>query len=616
MNDLIVPDYTKEQYLCSTEPFEWLYQFKDNKFKMAQACELIKSKAGACGVRSFMTLWKNYLSSVATQNQLKLDNATNFENQEIELSTGDWIADDCGITGFDRFGFEIVACNHPIMPVQRLVNIDNETEKLKLAFRKRGGRWKSIIVDKKTLASNNSIISLAENGIAVNSENSKYLVRYLADVENYNIDVIPELNSVGRLGWIGEHGFSPYVENLIFDGDLSFKHFFASVQTKGVSEKWVEEVKKIRKNGLIARTMLSASFASVLLNPLNALPFFVHTWGGTEAGKTVGLMLAASVWANPSMGEYIHTFNSTAVGLELSAGFVNSLPLCIDELQIMSNNSDFDRMIYQLSEGIGKSRGAKTGGLQQVQTWQNCIITTGEQPITSSTSNGGAVNRIIEIDCKSEKLFNDPISTIDVLKNNYGFAGKMFVDKLQEPNNLDYAKQLQKQIFNQLQCSDITDKQTISASILLTADKLIDDWIFHDGITLGIENIKPFLSSKKDVSANERAYEYIFDYVAINKAKFDTNLYDEYSGEVWGTRDEDNECIYIIKSQFDKFMSDAGFNSTAFLSWAKSCNKIVANQGRNTIRKRIKGNLCMCICLKIEQEQIQNYDKEIDEMPF
>ena len=34
--------------------------------------------------------------------------------------------------------------------------------------------------------------------------------------------------------------------------------------------------------------------------------------------NTVSLMLAASVWGNPAVGEYINTFNSTSVGQEQS----------------------------------------------------------------------------------------------------------------------------------------------------------------------------------------------------------------------------------------------------------------------------------------------------------
>ena len=134
---------------------------------------------------------------------------------------------------------------------------------------------------------------------------------------------------------------------------------------------------------------MASSFASALLEPLGLLPFFVHLWGTTECGKTVALMLAASVWANPKMGEFIHSFNSTTVAQELSATFVNSLPLILDELQIIKDRRDFDNTIYKLTEGIGKNRGTKTGGLQKTGTWQNCILTSGEMPISNPSS--GAV---------------------------------------------------------------------------------------------------------------------------------------------------------------------------------------------------------------------------------
>ena len=84
-----------------------------------------------------------------------------------------------------------VACPHPILPVERLVNIDTGEEKLRIAYSK-GRRWRSIIVDKNTLASTQSITKLAIWGIAVNSENAKNLIKYLADIENINYDVIPE----------------------------------------------------------------------------------------------------------------------------------------------------------------------------------------------------------------------------------------------------------------------------------------------------------------------------------------------------------------------------------------------------------------------------------------
>ena len=353
--------YTKEDFIDGTAPFEEVYAKRDNPFELERAKNKMSEVALAVGIKNFKKLFEGYCKTMKkVRDPDYVDNASDFEGQELELNTGPWIADDAGIT-MDTYNGEVVACVHPILPIKRLVNIDTGIEKLELAFRK-GKQWRKMIFDRRQIASASSIVGLSDYGVAVTSENAKYLVQYLHDVENLNYDKIPESSSVSRLGWIGEEGFAPYVENLVFDGDIAFKHFFESVGTRGSFEKWKEAVKTIRAEGNVpAKILVAASFASVLVGPCNCLPFFVHLWGGTESGKTVGLMLAASVWANPEMGKYIHTFNSTAVAQELSASFVNSLPLILDELQIVKDKKDFDQIIYQLSEGWAET-GDKSQG--------------------------------------------------------------------------------------------------------------------------------------------------------------------------------------------------------------------------------------------------------------
>ena len=246
-----MPAYTKDDYLKGQEPFEWLYALKDNKFALAQAVEMIRAQAGSVGVRNFMQLWKAYLSSVQAAKSVTCDNTTDFLGQPMELNCGEWIADDYGVHGIDRYGNETEACNHPIMPIRRLVNVDDDTEKLVLAYKKRGGYWRTVTVEKKVLASTTGIIALAEYGIAVNSENARNLIKYLADVENLNLEIIPEIKSITRLGWIDGYGFSPYSDELVFDGDVSFKNFYASVQSKGDFSVWRSSVNKVREENII-----------------------------------------------------------------------------------------------------------------------------------------------------------------------------------------------------------------------------------------------------------------------------------------------------------------------------------------------------------------------------
>lgn len=590
-----IPQFSVEEYYNTERPYEWLYKYKDNKFLLRQLCERMKEQAGALGVRAFMALWNAYCEAQAQQQGMRLDNATNFENQEIELFSGEYVCDEYGVMIPDKYGYEQIVCRHPILPVQRLVNIDSGEERLKIAYKK-GRVWRSLIAEKSTLASSNSILQLAANGILVNSENAKALSTYLLEVENLNYDYIPEQKSVGRLGWVGEHGFSPYVDDLVFDGENNFKHIFNSVKASGDRQKWVDAMRKLRAEKGVARIALAASFASVLLKPCGLLPFFCHFWGGTEVGKSVLLLVSASVWAKASFGEYVTTFNSTLVGQEMMATFLNSLPMCIDELQIQSSAGirDFDKIIYQLTEGVGRTRGAKQGGLQKVNTWKCCFITNGEHPISNSNSGGGAVNRIIEVEVE-EKVYSELVELCKVIKENYGFAGREFVEWLQQGDNLEVANEIQKTYYKALLKSGSTDKQVASASAILAADHIATALIFQDNNELTVEDMVKIMTKKEDVNVNNRAYDFVLELVARNPNKFTANEQGGYSGETWGKIE--NGYIYMIKSVFDREMSLGGFNSTAFLSYAKRIDILLCDKDKRTKKARIAGQVANCVCI-------------------
>ena len=580
-----IPAYTRDDYLTSTEPFEYL-----------------------------AALFKAYLETVSGSVAPGF-NRTDFTGQALELDCGGWTATDTGIYGTDKMGFEVVACYHPIMPVQRLVNVDTREHKVMLAYRL-SRRWDIVIVDRNVISDSRSIIGLSKYGIMVNSETGKALVRYLADVEQLNYDLIPEVSSVGRLGWIEEYGFSPYEEELVFDGEETYRTRFESIQEHGSREAWLDCARAVRSGktpgNVIARIVLAASFASVLVGPCRCLPFFVHLWGGSETGKSLSLVLAASVWANPEIGVYIQTFNATEVGKELGAAFCNSLPLIIDELQLVKDNrKDFDRMIYQLSEGVGRARGRKQGGLQKTPTWRNCVITTGEFPIISANSGEGAVNRTIEVDCHDTKLFDEPKKTATSLYANYGFAGREFVDHLMEDGVIERVQKLQEDLQKAIKTGDTMDKQTASAALILAADRLSEKWIFQDGVLLQPDDIRPYLVSKETVNQNARALQYLYDFININQSRFSPGA-DAHQGEVWG--DLDDDYAYIIRSKFDQILQDEGYNASAFLGWAKNNNLILPGKdGKMTRTKRINGRVSRCIWLKMDN-YLNDFEENVEEL--
>lgn len=616
-HDLIIPTYTAEEFYSSSAPYEWLYSHREDKFLLKQLTQQMKAQAGAVGVRCFVALFNAYCESMKSKQGEVVGRSTEFENQPMELLSGEYICNENGVAIMDKYGYQEVICRHAIMPVRRLINIDSGEERLEIAYRK-GKVWRSIIAEKASIASSSQILQLAAFGIMVNSDNAKQLSTYLLAMEEMNYDIIPEQNSVGRLGWVVAQEFSPYVPDLIFDGENNFKHIFNSVKRHGSRDKWVDAMLKLRAEKSPGRLFLAASFASVLLEPCGLLPFFLHAWGGTENGKTVGLMVSASVWASPKMGDYVSTFNSTAVGQEMTASFLNSLPMCLDELQIQSaaGVKDFDKMIYQLTEGIGRTRGAKTGGLQKLNTWRNCIITNGEHPISNANSGGGAVNRVIEFEC-AEKIYSDLVDLCAIINDNYGFAGVEFIEYLQSPGAIERVNEIQKDLYRKLLKSDSTDKQAASASAMLAADKIATELIFKDGNELTVDDIVSIMTKKEDVNVNRRALDHIYELVARNPVHFNANEYGEYKAEVWGKVDDNK--IYFIKSVFDREMTFAGFNSTSFLAWAKRNDILVADDGRRTKTARIGGRMVRSVCLMADQSndiQFNEKDNDFDELPL
>lgn len=620
LGELVIPKFTYQDFMFSSKPYEWLSNIKSQLLKN-QAIKAVEMQAKECKITGFNKLYNSYLADLKSNKSnfdLNIENYTNFSGQPIELKCGTWDTNGNKIMRIEG-NYPVEACSHPIMPIARLTNIDTGIAKLQIAY-SRGGKWKSIIVDRQTLASPTKIISLADNDIGVNSENARSLIKYLGDLETLNYDDLIEKRCVTRCGWIGEEGFSPWINGVEYDGEGSFKHIFSSIHEKGSFNKWRDIAIESRKN-IYAKIILAASFASVLVKPLGCLPFFVHLWGGTEAGKTVALLLASSVWADPAEGKYWRTCKGTEVSQEKLAGFLNSMPLILDELQLIKDRNNFDSMIYMLAEGQGKSRGEKSGGLQRQETWANAIITSGEMPISQMSSGGGAINRIIEIECQ-EKLFNNGKKVSDILKGNYGFAGKIFVEWLENETNLEYARTLFNDFVDKLQGKGITDKQIASMSLIMTADYITTNIIFKDDNALKLNEVAEFLKTKTEIDMGRRAYDVLCDLLIINQKRFSTDI-DENKGELWGV--EDDIFYYIIKNQFNKLMQNEGFNPKAVLSWLKKNNLIELSYGekiRTDKAKSINGSTVKCIWLKKQnlQEEEQNlkfYEvKDSKDMPF
>ena len=613
-----VSELTKENIL-DKEIFEHIFSV-DNQIARTTLIIKLQDKARELGnIRSFDKLLKAYQTEFAQKFKQRGSNTIQFTQPPIEnLKCGKWECEDTGVTkstlGAGMIPQTVVACSHPILPVERLINVDSETEKIKLAFFK-DNKWQYITIERSMVANKSNIIQLSDRGIEVNSENAKDLVSYIADVVSLNAKEIPVNRSTDRLGWI-ENEFAPYVGDLKYDGDFAFKDVYASIKEVGEYEEWKEVCRKVRKESRIAHLLLASSFASTLNQMLGVLPFVVHIWGGTGTGKTVGLMLAMSVWGNPEVGKLVRTLNATQVALARYAAFVHDIPFAGDELQTIKNRWDsFDNLVMYLTEGVDRGRGKAYGGIELLKEWNCCFLFTGEEPITKATSGGGVKNRVIEVEA-TEKVIADGNFISNFVRQNYGFAGKEFIKNIPKQEEL---QQRYREIFqNILKETDTTDKQAMAMATILLADEISTELIFKDE-KLTIEDIKKWLTSSKEVDVSTRAYEWTMNWIAQNINRFRENE----NGEIWGKYIENEDVCLVNKSLYAEALNRAGFDFTAVIRNFADRNQIERNsQGKFTHFTKAFGIKGAYIKFRLEPEKSDlayesNYkQEEMEDLPF
>lgn len=488
----------------------------------------------------------------------------NLEN----LHCGAWIAGNDGIYSQTSGGFDQIVCRQPITIIGKAINNETSLMQIEIAWA-RNGIWKSISVPQSWISTASKIVGLSDYGIPVTSENAKPLVRYLAELNVMNDDVLRLNVSTSKLGWFNnERIFIPYDKAIEFDGDRQFQYLSSSLHEFGSYDKWLSHIKDLRKTGKNEiKIMMASSFASILLLDLNALPFICSLWGDTEGGKTLTLMVAASIWGNPNENHLIGDFKTTETALEVRADLLNHLPMILDDTSKVSKriSENMEGFVYDMVSGKGKSRSNKDLGARRENTWRNSILVTGERPLSSYVSQGGAINRIIEIQC-SEHIYEDPQGTARIVKNNYGFAGKMFVEAVKaiDPEDLremftGFYKQL-------LEDKESMEKQAGSMAVILTADRIADSAIFHDGQTIDVDVARKILTRRSDVSDGQRAYEFLIDKINMNPSRFD----DESRIEQWGvieTVEDDAQTVFMFPQALDGICKDGGFSRKTLESW-------------------------------------------------
>jgi 5S rRNA maturation endonuclease (ribonuclease M5) len=476
----------------------------------------------------------------------------------------DWYFDNTGIYKVTENGHHKLVCRTPILITKRLQSLKMYSEKIEISF-KRDDKWRSAIYPRSTIFQSKNIVALADLGCTVTSENAKRVVAFMQALEAENMDIIPKRSTTSTYGWQNKDYFLPGTESedIILDIDPSLQTWAEAFEVKGELETWLDLMRPYRERNKF-RFILAASFAAPLLRLVKQRTFTVYNWGNSKGGKTATLKAALSAWGDPE--RLMVNFNITQVALEHMAEFFCDLPLGVDERQLAgnSNQNQIEKFIYMLSSEIGKGRGSKTGGLQQMSKWKTIALMTGEEPISVDTTQTGVSSRTVEIyggpfntEIEAGRMHQD-------VANQHGTAGPEFIKRLLQ-NHSDVDKDFQ-DIRNTI--SDMSGGKggahISDISVVALADAMLESWLFQDQTEITSEAIARAIEMASEIftdqlssgatDVNENAKQFVMDWIFSNKSSFGENVVGTCFGHL------KQGVVYIYPSILNQALTKAGFS--------------------------------------------------------
>ena len=456
----------------------------------------------------------------------------------------------------------------PFFIVERLKNIDDKTEKFKVAIYSSEG-WQFITADRYDFSEEHRLVTLSRYGLGVDSVIARDTITYVSELLRHNVDKIPVTKIVSKIGWRNEFNefiYPPSGKNYIVDAGENdeLKQIY---QTKGSRQKWLNHYDKIKAH-TYARLAFGAALAATFIEIINMRNMTLCIWGKSGGGKTVGVIkFPMSIYGDP---KYVPTFNSTFNSLERRAVSSNNLPFAVDELQNITNQfqrDNIDKFAHIVGEGVSKGRTAKNGDLEVLKRFSTIALITGEQPLTGFNSDQGKKRRTVEFHCIEVLPRELADETHEFINDNFGLIGREWVDTVKDHiNEIKTAYKFLKKDFKVKRSDAIPDHINFLAAAY-TADLLFNVYFRNININAALKELQEGhipktlkeLADESDTSNSQRAKAFIKEFISSRRKHFLINndlirVQDPIFGAIKG----DHITIYQYKLKNE--LKRAGFS--------------------------------------------------------
>ena len=519
-------------------------------------------------------------------------------------------------------------CLNPIVITKDFIERIGNTDfhKYELAHLE-NGKWIREIVDPTTFASSRKITDLVQYGIKVVPTNAKFLANFLVTMSND--EKIPRVRTYSQTGWIDED-----CENFIYppDGNLNgenwqFKpsadfEFVKAFTQKGDRDKFKSLLERALNSSVYSRAVIFSAIAAPALKIVSSRNFTTHLWGRSGGGKTAIIKLATAIFGNPNI--LMSTFNGTQNAIGEKAALLNDFPFAVDEFQLSDKitKQDMNKFIYGIEKGETKLRLNKNSDQKPIKHFRTVAITTGEQPITKSHSEQGALARVISISA-NKIIPDDKLSREIHLQSvkNYGFFGREWIEYLCRADVQKNFVDEYEEIYSELdEIKSIVEHSPLPAHkqfvlLIFLAGKyfckhfgLLQDVDLEENIANDIEKLLLEMPSSSEITDTQRALNMLEDFVSSHDKAFseeysdyETGIYKEtgYAAPVrFGVIRKKYVAFY--RTELEKILNDAGFSADKIIKEFADEGIILRGDSQNLAKLvKVNGKPQRMICLTL-----------------
>ena len=547
---------------------------KEKKASVNEWFALIRDKASELNSRKNDLLTRH--NEILAQIQSLSFVANNNDLQNFAIPSGYSVSNN----GVEKVAGEsmVTVCRTPVIIKSKTFNVDEKIFKLTLAYINKAGKLKALPPTEAAIIFNrNKLVDLANNGLPVTSSNANLLVDYLDAFNALNENNFPLTYTVPRCGWYTFNGKNVFIDprrqcnttdddnkniNVVVD---SLSQFAKSLYQKGKIEDW-KKVYLLAKKSPVARIMIAAAIAPILLKILGERNFLLYICAPTRAGKTTALYLAASAIGDEKI---IRSFDATKNGLAGAAADVSDFAFLVDEKQVADSRikEQLDTLVYALANGVGRTKLNKDSTLRKLHDWRTIAIMTGETQLLPDNVTGGANTRLLSINVTKEILPDSTCRIIhDTIKDNCGLAFPLVIDKIFQLGFETLRKTYRElvDLFTK-KYHDLLNEYCRYMAVLTLADAILNATLNDvDSLPLddSIQNsncVFKLIPTYVEVSDTVRERDFILGFIAQNQNRFiGGSVTLDKMQAIFGKFEKD--YIYITVTALKKACDDESFD--------------------------------------------------------